>query len=160
VIASARLAERLEVHESLASLRPACEAEDGSAVAIDEGHKFANSTEAPANRVDALSHRARAPLFAGVLRATYGLARRQKTVNASEIAQPLCASPAAVRVSMRRLQTAGLRRDATRRDAEVTLVGAGDRVGPCVRSVRTPGTRTWASCAPRAAQRGGAAKKW
>jgi Mn-dependent DtxR family transcriptional regulator len=88
-------------------------------------------------------------LDARVLRATYGSARRQKTVNESEIAQRLGASPAVVRASMRRLQTAGLTE--TRPAGTQRLTLAGLAIALALRSVRTPRPRPLASRAPRAA---------
>jgi Mn-dependent DtxR family transcriptional regulator len=88
-------------------------------------------------------------LDARVLRATYGLARRQKTVNESEIAQRLAASPAAVRASLRRLQTAGLTE--TRPEGTRRLTLAGLAIALALQSAHAPRMRPWVFRAARAA---------
>jgi Mn-dependent DtxR family transcriptional regulator len=88
-------------------------------------------------------------LDARVLRATYGLARRQKTVNDSAIAECLGTSLPAVRASMRRLQTAGLTE--TRPEGTRRLTLAGLAIALALQSVRTRRVRPWVFRAARAA---------
>jgi Mn-dependent DtxR family transcriptional regulator len=86
---------------------------------------------------------------ARVLRATFGLASRQKTVNESEIAHRLGTTATAVRASMRRLQGADLAEMRPGGSSRLTLAGLA--IALAMGSARMPRKRSWAPDASRAA---------